>query len=177
MGSRTIAGLKAGVLSGLLYVVGLAVFDVMLLYALRGVVLTIMRQQFCSGIPNCSVSNVFVPFVALVYVSFVAIIGFVVVLAYAGAFGFFYDALPRMSPTFKGEVFAAATGLTFLVFGFPLSFMGTYIVPLATIASWAFFIAWTLVFGYFLGRLYKRYTKPVSIDSQDSKGAARGDAK
>jgi hypothetical protein len=175
MGSRTIAGLKAGVLSGLLYVVGLAVFDVMLLYALRGVVLT-MWQQFCSGIPNCSVSNVFGPFVALVYVSFVAIIDFVVVLAYAGAFGFFYDAL-RMSPTLKGEIFAAATGLTCLVFGFPLSFMGTYIVPLATIASWAFFIVWTLVFGYFLGRLYKRYTKPVSIDSQDSKGAERGDAK
>jgi hypothetical protein len=44
-----------------------------------------------------------------------------------------------------------------------------------SVAEWVRRGPW--VFGYFLGRLYKRYTKPVSIDSQDSKGAERGDAK
>ncbi len=163
------AGVKAGTLSGFLYVGGTAVFNVMLLYALKPNVLDFIQQQYSTVCAPGTLSNAtnsvedcFASVVA-VDVPYIAFVGFFVVLAYAGTFGILYDSLPSRSSMVKGEVFAAIAGLNLLVFGFS----GFFFDMPSSVASGAFLAAWTLVFGYFLGRLYKRYTRPVSVDSQD----------
>lgn len=163
------AGVKAGTLSGFLYVGGTAIFNVILLYALKPSVLEFIQRQYStvcapgtvinatSSLEDCFAS------VVAVDVPYIAFVGFFVVLTYAGIFGILYDSLPTRSPLVKGEIFAALAGFNLLVFGFS----GFFFDEPSFVASGVFLAAWTLLFGYFLGRLYKRYTGPVSMESQD----------
>jgi F420-0:gamma-glutamyl ligase-like protein len=50
-----------------------------------------------------------------------------------------------------------------VVFGFS----GFYFNTTAAEATSAFLVAWTILFGYLLGRLYGKYTRVVQIASQD----------
>jgi hypothetical protein len=163
------AGIKAGTLSGFLYVGGTAVFNVLLLYALKPDVLTFIQQQYTSvctsGVPENatnSVQNCFASVIA-VDVPYIAFVAFFIILTYAGIFGALYDSIPVRSPTVRGETFAIIAGFNLVIFGFSAYFFDYE----SSIASGLFMVVWTGIFGYFLGRLYKRYTRYVSLGSQD----------
>lgn len=156
------AGIKAGTLSGVLYVGGTAIFNVALLYALQPDVLDFIKNRYPSACATGTIQDCFSSVVA-VDVPYIAFVGFFVVLTYAGIFGMLYDSIPSRSPTAKGEAFAAVIGANLVFFGFS----GFYFDYKSAIASGAFLVAWSIVFGYLLGRLYKRYTRLVAIQSQD----------
>lgn len=162
------AGIKAGTLGGVLYVGGMAVFNVVLLYALKPDVLMVIQQSYSSictpaaTVNSTSVEDCFASVVA-VDVPYVAFVAFFVSLLYAGLFGRYYDSLPSHSPTFKGETVAALVGANLVFFGFS----GFYFDFESSAATGLFLVAWTIVFGYFLGRLYKKYTRVVVFESQD----------
>ncbi|MDG6990254.1 MAG: hypothetical protein JRM99_02400 [Nitrososphaerota archaeon] len=163
------AGVKAGTLGGFLYVGGTAVFNVALLYLLKPDVLGFIQQQYStlctpgavvnatSGLEECFSS------VVAVDVPYIAFVAFFVVLAYAGLFGILYDSIPSGSPTLKGEFFAMVAGVNLFVFGYS----GFFFDEPSSIATGVFAAVWTAVFGYLLGRLYKRYTRPVAVGSDD----------
>jgi len=154
-----LAGIKAGTLSGIVYVGGIALFTVLLWEALKPDALAAISQtHLCSGgtLEGCFS-------LVLAYdVPFIAFIGFFIALLYAGVFGIFYDSLPG-SPVIKGETIAAIVGLSFVLFGF----IGLYFNYESAMAVTVFFLVWTAAFGYMLGKLYKRYTRLVSFESED----------
>lgn len=164
------AGIKAGTLSGVLYVGGMAAFNVVLLYALKQDVLTVIRGSYPSictpvaTVNGTSIEDCFASVVA-VDVPYIAFVAFFVALLYAGLFGRYYDSLPSSSPTLKGELVSVLVGANLVFFGFS----GFYFDFEASAATGAFLIGWTVVFGYFLGRLYKKYTRLVAFESQDPK--------
>jgi len=154
-----LAGIKAGTLSGIVYVGGIALFTVLLWEVLKPDALTAISQtHLCAG---GSLEGCFS--LVLAYdVPFIAFIGFFIALLYAGVLGIFYDSFPG-SPVIKGEIIAAIVGLSFVLFGF----VGLYFNYESAMAVTVFFLAWTAVFGYMLGKLYKRYTRLVSFESED----------
>ena len=163
------AGIKAGTLGGVLYVGGLAVFNVLLLYALKADVLTAISQsysQVCTTGPalsnTSSLDDCFSLLVA-VDVPYVAFVGFLIALLYAGIFGLWYERLPGKGPLVKGETLAAVVGFNLVIFGYS----GFYFDYESGVATGAFIVGWTLVFGYVVGRLYKKYTRLVTFQSQD----------
>jgi hypothetical protein len=163
-----LAGVKAGTLAGLLYLGGLAFFNVVLLYALKPEVLSAIGQQYSSictptatvnstGIEDCFSS------VVAVYVPFDASVGFFVALFYSALFGVYYESFPGRGRWLKGLTAAAIVGLNLVLLGLS----GFYFSPESSYATVAFFLVWTLVFGYFVGRLYRKYTRIVQFESQD----------
>ena len=161
-----LAGFKAGTLASILYVGGIALFTVFVWYALKPDGLTAIAQtNLCSTgtatNSTGSLENCFT--LVLAYdVPFLAFIGFFIALLYAGVFGIFYDRFPG-SPVIRGETIAAVVGFNFVIFGF----IGLYFDYESALAVAVFFLAWTVVFGYVLGKLYKRYTRLVSFESDD----------
>ena len=163
------AGVKAGTLGGFLYVGGTAIFNVILLYSLKADVLSLIQGHEATlcvpGAATNATNSLEACFASVVAVDvpYIAFVAFFIVLTYAGLFGILYDSIPRRSSTVKGEVFGAAAGFNLVIFGYT-----AYIFDEPSfVASGTFLAAWTLLFGYILGRLYKRYTRPVSIESQD----------
>jgi len=162
------AGIKAGTLSGIIYVGGIAVFNVVLLYALQPHVLQAISTaypQSCPMVPNVngSAADCFQSVIA-VDVPFIAFVGFFIALIYSGIFGLYYDWLPNRGATLKGLVFAAIIGFNLVFFGFS----GYVFDSESGTATGVLMILWTPVFGYLLGRLYKKYTRVVEFSSQDS---------
>jgi len=167
------AGIKAGTLGGILFVAGLAAFNVILLYALKPDVLLAINQSnpaACPTVPNVngSVQDCF-DLVVSVSVPFSSFVSIFVVLIISGLFGLYYDSLPGRSATIKGLFFGAI--LVFcMIFVVPLLFgLGLiYAFNLSSgVATAAFLLCWTPLFGYLLGRLYKKYTRSVEFSSQD----------
>ena len=167
------AGIKAGTLSGILYVAGLAAFNVFLLYALKGDVLTAINQANPLDCPlvqnvNGSVQECF-DLVVSVSVPFVSFVSIFVVLFVSGLFGLYNDSMPGGSSIVKGLFFGAIVVFC-MIFVVPLFFgLGLiYAFNLASeVATAAFLLCWTPVFGYLLGRLNKKYTRAVEFSSQD----------
>jgi hypothetical protein len=162
------AGVKAGTLSGLVYVGGMAVFNVIILYALKPDVLNLISSSYgsiCGATATNSTASIEDCFssVVAVDVPYIAFVAFFVSLLFAGLFGRYFDSLPGKSQTLKAEAVAALVGVTLVIFGFS----GFYFDPTAATATSLFLILWTIVFGYFLGRLYRKYTRVVEITSQD----------
>jgi len=160
------AGIKAGTLSGILYVGGIAIFNVLLLYALQPTVYRVMSSSYpqCPWPPNVngSAADCFQSVVA-VDVPFIAFVAFFITLAYTGIFGLYYDSLPTRRPTVKGLIFGAIVGFNLVFFGFS----GYVFDSESAAATAAVMLLWTPVFGYLLGRLYKKYTRVVEFSSQD----------
>ena len=162
------AGIKAGTLSGILYLGGMAVFNAVLLYTLKPDVLTVIRQSYsstCAPVASVNATTVDDCFASVVAVDvpYLAFVGFFIALLYSGIFGRYFDRFPMKSTTLKGETTAAVVGVNLVIFGFA----GFFFNPEAVIATSAFFFPWTVVFGYMLGRLYKKYTRVVEFSSQD----------
>ncbi len=161
------AGVKAGTLAGLVYLGGIAAFNVAILYALKGDVLSQIRASYsavCGGIPteSASLQSCFNSVVAI-YVPFIAFIGFFVALVYSAIFGRFYEAFPGGRFWMKGETLAAVVGISLLYFGLS----GIYFDYASKVAGTAFFVVWTLTYGLLMGKLYSRYTRVVRFESQD----------
>jgi hypothetical protein len=161
------AGIKAGTLSGIVYVGGLAVFNVVLLYALQPGALNAISQAYPQQCPmnptvNGSAADCFSSLVA-VDVPFLAFIAFFVALLYAGAFGIYFDSLPTRSNTIKGLIMAFIVGVSLLFFGFA----GYVFDTDSALATAIMMLLWTPVYGYLFGKLYKRYTRVVAFESQD----------
>ena len=161
------AGIKAGTLGGVLYVGGIAVFNVVLLYAAQTSALNAISQAFpqsCPMVPNVngSAADCFQSVVS-VDVPFIAFVAFFITLIYAGVFGLYYDSLPNRGSTVKGLIFAAVIGLSLVFFGFS----GYVFDTESGIATSVMMLLWTPLFGYLLGRLYKKYTREVEFSSQN----------
>jgi hypothetical protein len=161
------AGIKAGTLGGIMYVGGIAVFNVLLLYALQPSVLQAIGNAFPQTCPNpgnatASAMDCFQSVVA-VDVPFIAFVAFFISLIYAGIFGLYYDSLPTRGPTIKGLIFGAIIGFNLIFFGFSGYVFDSESAALTGILM----LLWTPVFGYVLGRLYKKYTRVVEFSSQD----------
>lgn len=161
------AGVKAGTLAGILYVGGIAVFNVSLLYGLKPDVLASIAQRFPTACPMVTVNGTsaqdcFASVVA-VDVPYMAFVAFFVTLLYSGLFGTYHDHLERIGTIPKGMAVAALVGATLILFGFS----GYVFDSQSAVATDVFMAAWTVLFGYFLGRLYKRYTRVVGFESED----------
>jgi hypothetical protein len=161
------AGIKAGTLAGILYVGGMAVFNVILLYALQADALISINKAnpvLCPIIPNVngSVQDCFSSVIA-VDVPFIAFVAFFVALLYAGLFGMYFDYFPRLGTFGKGMVIAIIIGANLLFFGFA----GYVFDSQSAVATSVFLVGWTALFGYLLGRLYRRYTRSVGFESED----------
>ncbi len=160
--------MKAGTLSGVLYLGGMAAFNVVLLYSLQADVFALIQRSYpaaCSpvaAVNGTTVADCFASVVA-VDVPYIAFVGFFISLIYSGIFGRYYDSIPLRGSTLKGEAVAVVVGLNLLAFGFS-GFLFNF---QSTVATLAFFAVWTAVFGYILGRLYKKYTRLVEFQSQD----------
>ena len=161
------AGIKAGTISGILYVGGIAAFNVVLLYALQTTALNAISQAYPQSCPltanvNGSAADCFQSVVA-VDVPFIAFVAFFITLLYAGVFGLYYDSLPNRGSTVKGLIFAAVIGLSLVFFGFS----GYVFDSESAVATALVMLLWTPVFGYLLGRFYKKYTRTVEFSSQN----------
>lgn len=162
------AGIKAGTLGGIVYLGGLAIFNAVLLYALKQDVYNYIEQSYSTVcVPGSSANATSIQscfsLVVSVYVPFDAFIGYFVALLYSGVFGMFYDFLPTKIPAIRGLLIATLVGASLVYFDLAGFFFN---VP-STLATSSFLVLWTLLFGYILGRLYKRYTRLVTVESQE----------
>ena len=161
-------GIKAGTLGGFIYIGGLAVFNIVLLYAFKPEAFTLISQNFpaCSGTSGNSTA-ISACFNSVIdwYIPYIALLGFFVSLFFSGLFGRFYESLPGRSYLAKGESIAILAGLGLLVG----DLYGVLLGSAETYALAAFFIAWTAFYGVIMGRLYRRYTRLVRFESVDPK--------
>ncbi len=166
------AGVKAGTLAGLVYVGGLAAFNVFLLYLLKPEVISIITQsyaQVCTPTAGVNATTIAVEdcfsSVVVVYVPLIAFLGFFVSLVYAGVFGSLYELLPGKRADSKGVTMAVIVGFSLLL----LNLTGIYFSVTAKVATVIAFVALTFVYGVVLGRLYRRYTREIQFISKDEK--------
>ncbi len=168
------AGIKAGTLAGLLYLGGLALFNILLLYALKADVFSVFSQTpslRCTPVATANTSSFekCLSDVVTYYVPFIAFLGFSVTLFLSGVFGRYYDSLPGKGPILKGELVAAVVGISFVLspFWLPFNLVGFYFDFISGLLVSIFLLFWTITFGFAVGKLYKRYTRLVTLASQD----------
>lgn len=167
MGS-ILAGVKAGVIAGLVYIGTLALFNVAVLYISRGDVLNYIANNFsqvCSPVSTVNSTSIQDCFDSLapVYVPFVAFIGFSLTLGYSALFGRVYERIPGPSPSRKGLVIAPVVAINLVLF----QLIGFTFEQSATEGVIVVLILTTVAYGLLLGRLYRRYTRVVHFVSQD----------
>ena len=162
------AGIKAGTMGGILYVGGMAAFNVLLLYSLQSDVLAAVSKANPTMCPilatvNASAQDCFVSLVTI-DVPFVAFVAFFITLLYSGLFGIYHDYFPKIGTGAKAMVVAAIIAVNLLFFGFA----GYVFDSQSAVATTAFLVLWTALFGYSLGRFYRRYTRKVGFESEDT---------
>lgn len=166
-----LAGVKSGTLAGIVYLGGLAIFNVLILYALKAETLGALTRsfaQFCTsgaptnGIVTGNAEDCFASIVT-VLIPIGAFLGFFLSLLYSGIFGLFYDRFPWRSPILRGETMAVIIGVSLLILGTA----GAYFTYAAGIAVNVIFLLWTVLYGFLLGRLYRKYSRLVTFQSQD----------
>lgn len=168
MGSA-FAGMKAGVLAGLVYFGGTALFNIFVIYLFESDALSYIRTNFassCSTLPasglpspaDCLYAFVVVDVALLTFVAYFASLGLSLL------FGRSYESLPGSTPRRKGLIVGFAMLVIFVLLGaWSLIFNYASFVMLAS-----FTIAVTAVYGILLGNLYRRYTREVQITSQNA---------
>jgi hypothetical protein len=157
-------GVKAGVLAGIFYIGSIALFNVLLLYALKPDVLNIISQQYpttCPLVAQGNATSVEDCFSSVVvgYLPVVAFLGFFVTLIYAYLFGRFFESFPGRGTKIKGIGLAFIVLLNLLY----LQLTGVSFEPVEAEALLVFVLAATIVYGVLLASLYRRYTKTVEI--------------
>ena len=165
------AGIKAGTLSGIVYVGGLALFNVAVLYAFKPETITALSTTFSQYCTNSTATGGVITgtpqdcFDTIVTISIptVAFLGLFVSLFFSGILGTSYERIPGKSRVIKGELMAVIVGFCLLLIGLS----GAYFTYNTAIIMNVFFVGWTAVFGFLLGRLYTRYTRTVNFQSQD----------
>lgn len=163
------AGVKAGVLAGIVYVGGIAFFNVALLLIFQKDALNFISQNVSGCTAGIPVNGTSIPVtqcydtVFTQYLPFAAFIGYFLSLFYAWIFGALYDSIPMKDPRIKGTVIALVVAISFVFLeleGFTFSYTVKVILTV-------FFVLITFLYGVMLGLLYKRYTKEVSLVSED----------
>ncbi|MGP8124801.1 MAG: hypothetical protein ACLQEQ_02905 [Nitrososphaerales archaeon] len=167
------AGIKAGTLGGIVYIGGLTAFNAALLYAFKAETISLFSTNFpnvCPAAGNLNGSsaacfNSVFNLVVTVYLPYIAFLGFFVSLFFAALFGWSYESFPGKSSFTKGEVAAAL-----VAFGLFLGdLFGVLLGSLATVLLAVFFVVWTGLYGFIMGRLYTRYTRLVRFESTNGK--------
>lgn len=166
------AGIKAGTLGGIIYVGGLAAFNVILLYALKADALRAIYQANPSSCPlvpsvNASAQECF-NLVVSVSVPFAAFVTFLLAFVLSGLFGMYYDSFPTKSASAKGFGFSVVMILS-IILGAPIIFGIGLVYAFdfqSQVAAVVFLLIWTPAFGYSMGRLYRRYTREVGFESE-----------
>ena len=156
MGSA-FAGVKAGILAGMVYAGSIGLFNVLLLYTLKGDVLQFLSANLpsaCGGVAGGSLPTPEECFssVVLVYIPYFTFLGFVISLVFAAAYGILYEHLPGHSQRVK----AASIALLLLI---ALLYLG--------LAGLSFEYTARILISFILGGLYRRYTRSVEFVSQD----------
>lgn len=164
MGS-TLAGVKAGVLCGVIYFGILALVNVSVLFAFQKDATAAINAgfgQLCSSRYNSSAYDCLVS-VAQIQVPFVAFLGFFLSLVFAGLFGRFYERVPGVEYRTKGITTALLLLLALILFGlggYTFDTPSTYITAASEIGA-------TLGYGVLLGFLYTRYTRRVEFVGEE----------
>jgi len=163
------AGVKAGILAGIVYAGSIGLFNVLLLYALKGDVLQFLSANLpstCGGVvaggslptPEECFSSV-----VLIYIPYFTFLGFVISLVFAAAYGILYEYLPGQSQRVK----AASIGLLLLIVLLYFGLAGLTFEYAARVVISFLNLAITVVYAFILGGLYRRYTRSVEFVSQD----------
>lgn len=179
------AGVKAGVIAGVVYIGSIALFNVLLLYILKQDVLKVISQQYphlCPPVPATNSTGVEDCFSSVVvgYIPVLAFLGFFVSLLYAWFFGRLYEYFPAKGARAKGLMIALVVLLNLVFFGLT----GVPFEQLAAIAITVFVVVATVGYGVLIGSLYRRYTKLVDfgnpggvlkimVDGRDFTGKSR----
>lgn len=159
MGS-TFAGLKAGVLAGLLYCGTIALANLIMLILFKQDALNLINQNFssqCSSAEDCFLS------VLQIYLPLNTFTNFLISIFYSSIYGRLYEYIPGSEPSTKGVTIS-------LILLINLSLLGSVVTQFAYIARIVIIIAsvvLTLIYGVILGKFYKRYTRFVEFISQD----------
>lgn len=167
MGS-VLAGIKAGVVAGIVYIGALVVANLGILYVLRQDVMDFVTNNYSlvctpvSSVNSTSVQDCFNS-LAPVYLPFIAFGGFFVTLGYSALFGRMYEHIPGQGPSFKGLMvapFVAITLVFFQLLGFTFELSATEALAVALIGA-------TFAYGFLVGRFYRRYTRVIQFVSED----------
>jgi len=164
------AGVKAGTLAGIVYIGGLVLFNVALLYLFKADALVAITNdpryaQVCPavrGVNGISVEDCF-NIVVSIYPEYLGFLGFFLTLFYSALFGRFYEYIPGSGPVRRGATMAAVVGLSIVLFGVA----GVSFTPTVSLALGSFLVAWTVVLGVSLGKLYARYPRTITFGSND----------
>lgn len=163
-----LAGVKAGVVAGIVYIGTIVAANLAVLYALKQDVLDYITNNFnlvCSPVNSVNPGTVQDCFNSLApyYLPFVAFAGFALTLVYAGVFGRMYDRLPARGPSFKGLIVAPVVAISLAYF----QLIGLTFELLATEILTAVLIGATILYGLLLGRFYNRYTRTIKFVSEN----------
>jgi hypothetical protein len=162
------AGVKAGILAGIVFAGSIGLFNVLLLYALKSDVLQFLSANLPSTCGGAAGSFRPTPeecfsSVILVYIPYFTFLAFVISLVFAAAYGILYEHLPGQSQRVK----AASIGLLLLIALLYFGLAGLSFEYTARIFISFFDLAATVVYAVILGGLYRRYTRSVEFVSQD----------
>ncbi len=173
MGSA-LAGVKGGVLAGMIFVTSIALFNVVLLYMFKPDALRIISASFgtvCTSVESNSTATTLNSTAAVqacfndvisVSPAFFAFINFFIALFFAGLFGWAYENLPGNRPWIKGISVAAFVLLVYVYVGL----IGVTFEAEAAELLYLFAVFETILFGVLLGEFYSRYTRTVEISGQ-----------
>jgi len=178
MGSA-LAGMKAGVVAGVVFVGSLTLFNFLLLIVFKSQALSFISHYYstvCSTVevnststlPNstssAAVNDCFQDVIS-VFPGFFAFVNFFISLFFATAFGLLYESLPTKGlPLVKGLSVSFAVLLVYVYLGI----VGITFYKLAAELLYVFAVLDTVLYGYLLSRLYRRYTRTVEIAAGDS---------
>jgi Family of unknown function (DUF6789) len=164
----TLAGVKAGVIAGIVFVAAVALVNVVLLYVFKSDAMSLIGNAYptqCPLAPTNSTVSAEACFTSVIQVDIpiYAFQSFLISLFIAGIFGRLYETLPGSSANTKGITVASIMAVTYILLGLPgvsFEYSDTVILNVA-------FIVLTMLYGLGLGRLYKRYTRAVEFATDD----------
>jgi hypothetical protein len=161
------AGVKAGTVAGVIYIGGLAIFNLVLLYVLKADFLSFVSAKLplvCPQSPAANMTGAEDCFAAVTsdLIPPSALFGYLVALVFAGVFGAFYESFPGKGATWKGETLGAMVGVSMFLLGLN----GIYFDEVSLVSLSLFLVAWTVFYGFVIGRLYVRYTRLVEFGGQ-----------
>ena len=167
MGSA-FAGVKAGILAGVVFSGSISLFNVLLLYLLKSDVLRFMSENLsnCGG----AVAGGGLPtpdecfaLVISVYVPFSTFLTFIISLFFAATYGRFFESIPGHGYRTK----SISIALILLIVVLTLGLGGFSFEFTARVSNVVFNLFITVVYGVMLGSLYRRYTRLIDFVSSD----------
>jgi hypothetical protein len=161
------AGVKAGILGGIVFAGGIGLFNAILLFAFRGDVLQVLGTlPACAG--SSAGSQIATPedcFSTLLSVNlpFFVFEIFVISLFFAGVFGAFFEVLPARGYTTRAAVVAFLMLIVILFAG-----AGLFTSDVQRLIIVGYELVLTFVYAAILSRFYRRYTREVEFQTPES---------